>query len=271
MYFLKILICKVKLFQEVKLYYNHLPWPAPLALWDSFCPQGLPRLLGAPLVLRGRFCLLKTDPSNCRWLSLDSCGLLVLPRSSGAPLALGGSLGPRGLPFPPPPPPQWTPNSSGGGQQQWRRQWQHAKLKCQSYLLEVVAAMAAALWPLFAQKFKTRQDNKLTRQDDKTASEKHGSMSCAVIAAAQLKKWVWFGSGLLRDWPAYSICVCSINLSSKTLRLQQKLATFSKSSSMAKRDQDWSPTSLLGHTRIPGQKSNKCLFFWVSSEKAGNS
>jgi hypothetical protein len=104
-----------------------------------------------------------------------------------------------------------------------------------------------------------------------TMAKKHESMSFADIAAAQLKKWVWFGSGLLSDWPANSICFCSINLASKTLRLQQKLAPFSKSSSMAKRDQDWSPTSLLGHTRIPGQKSNKCLLFWVSSEKAGTS
>ena len=128
MYFLKILICKVKLFQEVKLYYNHLPWPAPLALWDSFCPQGLPRLLGAPLVLRGRFCLLKTDPSNCRWLSLDSCGLLVLPRSSGAPLALGGSLF---LPHPLPngPPTAAAGDSSSGGGSGSTQNW-NASLTC---------------------------------------------------------------------------------------------------------------------------------------------
>ena len=265
MYLLKILICKVKLFQEVKFYYNHLPWPAPLALWDSFCPQGLPRLLGAPLVLRGRFVSWKLThliADDCPW----------------TPVAFWCSLGPRGLPWPSGAPFS-SPTPSPMDPQQQRRGTAAvaaavAARKTEMPVLPAWGGGGDGSSPMasICLKSKTRQDNKTTSwQDDKTASEKHGSMSCAVIAAAQLKKWVWFGSGLLSDWPAYSICVCSINLASKTLRLQQKLAPFSKSSSMAKRDQDWSPTSLLGHTRIPGQKSNKCLFFWVSSEKAGNS
>ena len=66
---------------------ERITW-APLALLGSLCPRGLPWLLGAPLVLGGRFRLLKTDPPNCRWLSLGFCGPLGLPWTSAAPLAL---------------------------------------------------------------------------------------------------------------------------------------------------------------------------------------
>ena len=134
MYFLKILICKVKLFQEVKFYYNHLPWPAPLALWDSFCPQGLPRLLGAPLVLRGRFVSWKLThliADDCPWTPVAfwcSLGPRGLPWPSGAPLALGGSLF---LPHPLPngPPTAAAGDSSSGGGSGSTQNW-NASLTC---------------------------------------------------------------------------------------------------------------------------------------------